>query len=193
MAPAGSLLLLFRVHTHRENVIEIYFFQGQGIVREFCDVAGKIEILQRCQLVNSTFQPGEARIFGPDVSCLLNSSNSWLQYCQGNLNLCLGRGWLGGAKVSCILHHWGILLMARPAILIAGKGRGGMFLFLLFLRLHSCSSFFPVPLFHLLYYLFYLISPFLFSPSRVDVSLNPNTVKNMSAKCRENVGEFWSL
>ena len=39
---------------------------------------------------------------------------------------------------------------------VAGQGRGGMFLFLLFLHFHSCSSFFLVPLFHLLYYLFYL-------------------------------------
>ena len=66
------------------------------------------------------------------------------------------RGWLGGAKVLCILHHWGVQLIlayswARPAILVVGKGRGGMFLFLLFLHFHSCSSFFPVPLFHLLY------------------------------------------
>ena len=68
-------------------------------------------------------------------------------------------GWSGGAKVSCILCHWGVQLIlayswARPAILVAGKGRGGMFLFLLFLHIHSCSSFFPVPVFHLFYYLF---------------------------------------
>ena len=43
---------------------------------------------------------------------------------------------------------------ARPVILVACEGRGGMVLFLLFLRFHSCSSFFHVPLFHLLYYLF---------------------------------------
>ena len=65
-----------------------------------------------------------------------------------------------------ILCHWGVQLIlayswARPAILVAGKGRGGMFLFLLFLHFHSCSSFFRVPLFHLLYYLFHLFSPFL--------------------------------
>ena len=69
------------------------------------------------------------------------------------------RGWSGGVKVLCILHHWGVQLIlayswARPAILVVGKGRGGMFLFLLFLHFHSCSSFFPVPLFHLLYSLF---------------------------------------
>ena len=41
---------------------------------------------------------------------------------------------------------------ARPAILVAGRGRGGMFLFLLILHFHSCSSFFPVHLFHLFYF-----------------------------------------
>ena len=68
-------------------------------------------------------------------------------------------GWSGGAKVLCTLQHWGVQLIlayswARPAILVTGKGRGGMFLFLLFLHFHSCSAFFPVPLFHLFYYLF---------------------------------------
>ena len=63
------------------------------------------------------------------------------------------------------LSHWGVQLIlayswARPAILVAGKGRGRMFLFLLFLHFHSCSSFFPLLLFHLLYCLFYLFSPF---------------------------------
>ena len=55
------------------------------------------------------------------------------------------------AKVLCILRHWGLQLIlayswARPVILVAGKGRVGMFLFFLFLHFHSCSSFFPVPL-----------------------------------------------
>ena len=63
--------------------------------------------------------------------------------------------------MSCILSHRGIQLIlayswARPAILVAGKGRGGIFSFLLFLHFHYCTSFFPVLLFHLLYYLFYL-------------------------------------
>ena len=88
------------------------------------------------------------------------------------LTLCT-MGWLGVAKVSGILHHRGIQLIlasswARPAILVAGKGRGGMFLFLLFLHFHSCSSFSPVPLFHLLYYLFYLFSPFLWETTQND-------------------------
>ena len=50
----------------------------------------------------------------------------------------------GGAKVSCILRHQGIQLIlayswARHAILIAGKGSGGM-IFLCFF------TFIPVPL-----------------------------------------------
>ena len=82
-------------------------------------------------------------------------------------------GWSGGAKVSCILCHRGVQLIlayswARPAILVAGKGRGGMFLFLLFLHFHSCSSFFPVPLFHLFDYLFYHSSPFLWEMTQND-------------------------
>ena len=57
-----------------------------------------------------------------------------------NFNL----GWSGGAKVSCILRHRGVQLilaysLARPAIFVAGKGKGGMFLFLLFLHFYSAS------------------------------------------------------
>ena len=85
------------------------------------------------------------------------------------------------AKVLCIVRHRGVQLTlaynwAKPAILVAGKGRGGMFLFLLFLHFHSCSSFFPVPLFHLFYFLFSFLP---FSGRRhkmahkVDMSLNP--------------------
>ena len=82
-------------------------------------------------------------------------------------------GWSGGAKVLCILHHWGVQMIlayswARHAILVVGKGRGGMFLFLLFLHFLSCSSFITVPLFHLLYSLFYLFSPFLWETTQND-------------------------
>ena len=78
----------------------------------------------------------------------------------------LSCGLSGGAKVSCILHNRGVQLIlayscARPAILVTGKGRGGMFLFPYILCFNSYSSFFIVPLFHLLYYLFCLLSPFL--------------------------------
>ena len=81
---------------------------------------------------------------------------------------------------------------ARPAILVAGKGSGGggwwVFLFLLFLLFHSCSSFFPVLLFHHLCCLFYLFFFLPFSgrrqkwPTRVDVSLNPNTIITLASK-----------
>ena len=54
-------------------------------------------------------------------------------------------GWLGVAKVSGILRHRGVQLIltsswVRPAILVAGKGRGECFYFFCFF------SFIPVPL-----------------------------------------------
>ena len=96
-----------------------------------------------------------------------------LSICHSSLLLDFYRGWSGVAMVSCILRHRGVQLKlayswARPAILVAGKGRGGMFLFLLFLHFHSCSYFFPNHLSHLLYYLFYLFSPFLWETTQND-------------------------
>ena len=108
------------------------------------------------------------------VLCTFAQSKYWqiVIVLQNDLH-CKIWGWSGGAKVLCILHHWGVQLIlayswARPAILVVGKGRGGMFLFLLFLHFLSCSSFFPVPLFHLLYSLFYLFSPFLWETTQND-------------------------
>ena len=76
-------------------------------------------------------------------------------------------GWSGDAKVLCMLRHWGVQMKLAYswAVLVEDNGRGGMFLFLLFLHLHSCFSFFPVPLFHLFYYLF---SPFLWETTQND-------------------------
>ena len=105
------------------------------------------------------------RLLSSIVSCLKHSSSMAMiltvELLQARREAAIERskilrGWSGGAKVLCFLHHWGVQLIlayswARPAILVVGKGRGGMFLFLLFLHFHSCSSFFPVPLFHLLY------------------------------------------
>ena len=83
------------------------------------------------------------------------------------------------------LNHRGLQLVltyswARPAILAAGKGRGWMFLLLLFLHCQS-FSFLPYP--SLSSPLLSLLSPFSLSlgddtkwPTRVDVSLNPNTI-----------------
>ena len=70
--------------------------------------------------------------------------------------------YITGASQLILAYSW-----ARPAILVVGKGRGGMFLFL-FLHFLSCSIFFPVPLFHLLYSLFYLFSPFLWETTQND-------------------------
>ena len=109
------------------------------------------------------------------------NTNGW------NLQCLIKGGWLGEAKVLCILRHWGIQLIlayswTRPAVLAAGKGRGGMFLFLQFLHFRSFSSFSPVPLFYLLCYLFYLSSPFLWETTQYDpqgLILNPNTTLSM--------------
>ena len=77
-------------------------------------------------------------------------------------------GWLGVAKVSCILHHWGIQLVlayswAQPTILVAGKGRGEML---------NCFCFFtfsPVPLSSLtLSFISYLFSLFLWETTQND-------------------------
>ena len=97
---------------------------------------------------------------------LLSQQHYWQgHYCDALIVWCI--------VTSPVLHHLGVQLIlayswARPAILVVGKGRGGMFLFLLFLHFHSCSSFFPVPLFHLLYSLFYLFSPFLWETTQND-------------------------
>ena len=77
--------------------------------------------------------------------------------------LCM-RGWLGGVKVSCILCHWGVQLIlayswARPAILVAGKGREVIFYFFCF------YTFIHVPLSSLsLSFIFSAISSVSFLP-----------------------------
>ena len=58
------------------------------------------------------------------------------------------------AKVLGILCHRVVQLIlasswAKPAILVAGKGRGGMFLFLCFFTFIPVPLSSPVPLFHL--------------------------------------------
>ena len=95
----------------------------------------------------------------------------------------------GVATVSRILRQRGVHLIlanscwTRPAILVAGKGRGGMVLFLLFLYFHSCSSFFPITF---ISSTIFFISFLPYSgrrykmTHRVDVSLNPNTIKKSS-------------
>ena len=84
-------------------------------------------------------------------------------------------GWLGEAKVPCILRHRSSNIFAygweRPAILAEGKGRGGMLLFLLFLHFHS-FSFLPCP--SLSSPLgSYLSSPFLWETTQNDPQVLP--------------------
>ena len=91
--------------------------------------------------------------------CHVNSMTEWIyaslrSFSQSNMFLIYmfvirKKLYLPSAKVSCILRHRGVQLIlayswARPAILVAGKGRWGIFLFLLFLHFHSCS-FLPCP------------------------------------------------
>ena len=98
----------------------------------------------------SYFSP--KRAFDFHATCLLrrqfagNVESYFLGKIRKILSIChLLKGWLGGAKVSFILRHQGAQLIlayswARPAILVAGKGRGGCFYFFCFF------TFIPVPL-----------------------------------------------
>ena len=115
--------------------------------------------------------------------CCKNLSRSMLTIFGLNaVWLSLLSGWLGEAKVLCVLHHWGVQLIltcswARPSILAAGKGRVGMFLFLLFLHCHSFSFLLYPSLSSPLLSLFSLsLGDDTKWPTRVDVSLNPNTI-----------------
>ena len=101
---------------------------------------------------------------------------------------CLPWGWLGVAKV-CILFHWGVQLIlahswARPAILVAGKGRGEYFYFFCFFTfipfpLSSLSvSFISSPLLSLLCFFSLSLLDDTKWPTRADVSLNHNTIKS---------------
>ena len=93
----------------------------------------------------------------------------------------------GCRKVSCSFCHWGVQLIlayswARPAVLAAaGKGRVELLLLLLFLHLLPFPSFFLIPLSSPLLSLLSLFSLSLGDntkwPTRVDVSLNPKTIK----------------
>ena len=78
-----------------------------------------------------------------DFECLMGRSLPYSELCISldiysqwqPLNMCIW--WSGVAKVSCILRHRGIQLIlayswARPAILVEGKGIGGMHSFFCF-------------------------------------------------------------
>ena len=68
--------------------------------------------------------PTRSRVQHMNVQCFIAQSLSF-----PSLLYIVLRGWSGGAKVLCISRHWGVqLILARPAILVAGKGSEGMFL-----------------------------------------------------------------
>ena len=115
----------------------------------------------------------------------------------------MNRGWLGGAKMSCILGHRGVQQIlayswARPAILVAGKGKGasgGGDVYISFVSSLSFRCLFP-PCPSLSSLLLSLLSFFSHSlgddtkcPTRVDVSLNPNTIKSRVNACIERNGD----
>ena len=89
------------------------FFQGQGVVREFCDVSGKNEILQEMSR-NFTFQPDEAMMFGPDVIFFLIFIKFAVWILSGKFEFMWGKsqGILGNPKYMnpaftfCLQKHW---------------------------------------------------------------------------------------
>ena len=108
-----------------------------------------------------------------------------------------GVGWVRQTCLVSILRHRSVQLKlayswAMPAILAAGKSRGGMFLFLVFLHFSSFIFLFhPNPSLSSL--VLSLLSIYSLSlgdntkwPTRVDVSFNPNTFNHFH-------GTFWII
>ena len=96
-------------------------------------------------------------------------------------------------KVSCSFCHRGVKLIfayscARPAVLAAGKGRGGMLFFSFVLSLFFIFFYFPLS-FQSLSFIYSTISSVSFLPfsggrhkmthTRVDMSLNANTITKL--------------
>ena len=154
----------------RENFVCYFIFsKSENTESPYYPLLFMIEI-PTFALLFPNFSPALSLLFlWSALESLISSAQRAISL-SSNYSMCYS---VSCAKVLCILHHRGVQLIlayswARPAILVVGKGRGGMFLFLLFLHFHSCSSFFPVPLFHLLYSLFYLFSPFLWETTQND-------------------------
>ena len=100
-------------------------------------------------------------------------------------------GWGKSIVLLILAYSW-----ARPAILAAGKGRGECFYFFCFFTfIHFPFS--HVPRLHLLYCLLSLFSLSLGDdttwPTRVDVSLNPNSVKSITCCQVTKHGPFTDL
>ena len=102
-------------------------------------------------------------------------------------------GWLGEAKVSC---NWYWLTVGQGLLSLQQiKVEGECFYFCFFTFIHFPFS--PVPLFHLLNYLLSLFSLSLGDdtkwPTRVDVSLNPNSIKSITCCPMTKHGPFTDL
>ena len=145
--------LVSKIHVANGTVLFFFFFTVFGFISTFAISPSTFS--QKLQMVTSC--PGKC--ISIDVSPVKYSDAFCHDYKSMNI-YCVGiywssMGWLGAAKVSCILRNWGVqqLLIlvyswARPAILQAGMGTGGMFLF--FVHFHS-FPFSPVPISSLLH------------------------------------------
>ena len=93
--------------------------------------------------------PSAGKYYGSAACTCACTDREHKTFCMGDQSLYMShtqKGVVGCGEVSCILRHWDVQLIlayswARPAVFVVGKGRGGMFSFLLFLHFHSCSSF----------------------------------------------------
>ena len=125
------------IHSSFENLLEMVGWQGrQDTIAGLLCPTNKGSGDPICIIVSFSS--------GISIACLKHYI-SWTYLVVG-----WGEGVVYLAGVQLILtYSW-----AKPAVLAAGKGWDGM-LFLLFLHLHSFSSFSPVLHFHLLYYIFH--------------------------------------
>ena len=146
--------LVSKIHVANGTVLFFFcfffFFTVFGFISTFAISPSTLS--QKLQISLVTSCPGEC--ISIDVSPVKYSDAFCHDYKSMNI-YCVGiywssMGWLGAAKVSCILRNWGVqqLLIlvyswARPAILEAGMGTGGMFLF--FVSSLSFISFLPCP------------------------------------------------
>ena len=115
----------------------------------------------RLSTLGKIFSRQHFDIFFPESRMVFHAMETICMKCQ------ILTGWLGEAKVSCILRHRGVQLIlvyswARPVILVAGIRVERECFISCVSSLSFLFMFLPCPsLFHLLYYLFNLASPFL--------------------------------
>ena len=142
---------------YRYNILQLIALDKRGI-KKILKLLGWL----KCVVLSSY-------VLYTKLKCLVKLEQCYL---HNKLDILSVGGWVvRRCHVSFVTRGVQLILAdswARPAILVAGKGREVMFLFLLFLHFHSCFSFFPVPPFHLFCYLFCLFSPFLWETTQND-------------------------